>query len=113
MDIKVHLISLRELLENPPQLFKLIKKPDPSSSIEVIRFDEPDVTPIIHFFTQGKLTRNCIFVFFFSLMLIVMLNALVNFHKLTINFIHLLLYFDFLNAVVVLTKTVNFINEIL
>ena len=113
MSIKVHLVAERKLLEDFSKLVELVEESDSPSSIKVIWFDEPYVCSMIHFISKGVFPTNGLFIFSLSLMLVVLEYILINLSQLLLDWLLSSLCLYFLYTVVVLTKPIDLIQEIL
>ena len=85
MNIEVHLIAERKLLEDLPELVQLVEQAHTPSSVEVIGLNQPYVTTVVHFFAERKLTRDCVLVLGFRLVLVVYSDVLVYLFQLLLG----------------------------
>mgnify|MGYP005628805237 CR=1 FL=1 len=56
MHIKIHFVTSRKLLQKLSQLLQSIEKHYSPASVEIVGLDKPNVSAIIHFISDRKLT---------------------------------------------------------
>ena len=117
MHIEVHFIAQGKFFHEFAQLRQRVEKWDASAPIKIIWFNEPDIASFVHFFADSKFSGYLIFVFLLNLLyLLILFNFLIYDFQLRrviwFLFARKRFHFDFLKNVKVLTKSIDFIDEV-
>jgi hypothetical protein len=109
--VEVHFVPERKAFHQLPELLEVVEQLDPSPSIEVIGFDQPNVPSVVHFGAERELPRRDVLVLCFILEFA--LSRLVDLLQLLINVYLLRCQLDFFYEVEVLAEAVDLTGEAL
>lgn len=79
MHVEVHFVTETELLHQLTELLEGVEEADATAPVEIIRFDQPNISPFVKLIIHRKLPGNNILVLQLCLDVFVLRDLLINF----------------------------------
>ena len=111
--IEVELAARGKLLDHLSQLLKCVEKANATTSIEIVRLNQPHVATVIHLIIESEIARHYILVLGLRVNILAILNESIYLLQFTFTAAYGWLAAHALNRIEISAEAVYFVNEVL